>query len=506
MKFRILPICFLFLVLLASLSFVPKALAAPAPEGDFGAYPTRFDPDNPRTKSWFIYELKPGATKEDSITVVNNSERELTIKIYPVDATTTSDGAFALLNEDQRQTGIGSWIKIAEDEVTIGPKDRVDVPFTISIPKYTTVGDHPGGIIIQEAQPKSSKTKGIGVNIVSRVGTRVYETVPGAKVLNLEIKDLVYTMKDDHLVFTYTLVNKGNVILTPIGDLVIKDGSGKQVDKINLGTLGSVFPGKPTQITSTSNIAIPWFGQYNATVTLSYSPLKSIQKSIDFFIYLKDWREVLPVIGLLLLILLFNLRKIFRHGKRIKVARSAQGQPIPVPAGAPARAAYAAAAPADVDQAFIGKHIRLIVGLVCISILVLSILFAFVLQTVVAPRSPAQAKSTSEIPSPTQATAEAKTSPTSAPVDKSSVKVAVYNGTATAGAAKAVADALTKAGFSIIKTDNSDTLLNKTLIEYPAGKAAEAAALGDALPAAYSDYKQQEASDSATFTITLGQQ
>lgn len=504
---KLLLVTYYFCLLLLFFTFAPSALAAT--EGDFGAYPTNYDPENPRTKSWFIYELKPGQTKEDSITVVNNSEEEITLKIYPVDATTTGDGAFALLNEDERQMGIGTWVTIAKDTITIGPKDRVDVPFTIAIPKYATVGDHPGGIIIQPAEAPTAKAKGMGVNIVSRVGTRIYQTVPGAKVLNLEVKDLAYKIEDEHLVFTYTLVNKGNVILTPTGTFDITDASGKKVDTIPLASLGSVFPGKPTQITTKSTITAPWFGQYKGTVTLTYSPLKQIQKSIEFFIYIRDWRVAMPVVGLLLLILLFNLRKMFRHGKRIKTAKARveQAEPTSLPIPRPALAPALATAPAvDVDQAFIGKHIRLLVGFACISILILSALFAFVLQSYVLG-GPNQTKATA---APTQTPVEAD--PTdipekvSAPVEKASIKVAIYNGSGTAGAARAVADELTKEGFTVTKTDNALELLPKTLVQYPVGKGVEAAALGAALPAAYSDYTQEEASNSGVFTITLGQQ
>src|SRR5260221_7748242 len=195
---KIFTIClsfFSFMILFGLGISAPHVFATA--EGTLGAYPTNYDISKPKTKSWFIYELKPGETKEDSITVVNNSDTIINVKVYPVDATTTSDGAFALLNEDQRQADVGSWVQMAKSQITINPRDRQDVPFTITIPKFATVGDHAGGIIVQEAKAVAATNQGIGLNIVSRIGTRIYETIPGAKVIKLDVRDISYKIVDN---------------------------------------------------------------------------------------------------------------------------------------------------------------------------------------------------------------------------------------------------------------------------------------------------------------------
>jgi len=42
--------------------------------GGVAAYPTNPDPLNPVTRSWFIYGVEPGGSKEDSITLRNDSD------------------------------------------------------------------------------------------------------------------------------------------------------------------------------------------------------------------------------------------------------------------------------------------------------------------------------------------------------------------------------------------------------------------------------------------------
>lgn len=65
-------------------------------------------------------------------------------------------------------------------------------------------------------------------------------------------------------------------------------------------------------------------------------------------------------------------------------------------------------------------------------------------------------------------------------VPASQVKVRVFNGSGTAGRAKAVADQLTAQGFQVVKT--STTTIGKTKILYGSGAAGDAATLSDLVP------------------------
>jgi hypothetical protein len=523
---KIILLSCVFSILIGLFSFAPHVYAAG--EGSLGAYPTNYDVSNPKTKSWFIYELKPGETKEDSITVVNNADRTLNIKVYPVDATTTSDGAFALLNEDQRQNDVGSWVNISSDTVTIEPRGRKDVPFTISIPKYATVGDHAGGIIVQEVVKKNTSMQGVGLNIVSRVGTRIYESVPGDKVVKLDINDFSYKIVDDHLVFTFTMENQGNIILTPTGNIELKDNSGKRIDLISLGNLGSVFPGKPTTITSKSNISAPWFGQFTTTVTVNYSPTKAITKDMKFIIYIKDWKGALPVPALILLIILIYLvKRIYLHSQKIKELKQsiavATEQPQPALAHVPvsnkamkARRSmkaekHEAVTEENVDRIFLAHHIRLLIILILFSIIALSALFAFLLQSFVLARLVPYTFANTLRPtiSPTIAVSQAPTVvptpiPTIITVHRSEMKVVVLNGGDKVGAAKVFGDKLTQDGFVVTQTENAPEDSAQTFIEYPQGMSTGAAMLIEELKPDYTDVIQKESSSSAVFTVTLG--
>lgn len=523
---------YLLLVLIfLSSSFFNACYAAN--EGYLGAFPTNYNPENPKTKSWFIYELKPGKSMEDSITIVNNSEKPINVKVYPVDATTTSDGAFALLNETQEQSGIGSWVKMSKTLLTLEPKSATPVPFTIRVPRQTIVGDHAGGIIVQEVENMKEAASGIGLNIVSRVGTRIYQTVPGDKVFKMEIRDLTYKVVEEKLEYSFILENLGNVILTPTGRVELKDASGKIVETIYLNNLGSVFPGKPTQNTAKSTQTRPMFGEFSATVIVNYTPTKDISKSISFFLFIQNWEYIIPAGLILFLIILFLVirKKLARHGRRIG-ARLIPTQPAYHPA--PLRSAYrplethhesapainpalSPAAAVNVDQMFLMKHLKLIVFLIPTSVIVFSCIFAFVLylfamsttgrfvgqNMMIAPATTESKQDIDPSPIPLAPTETPLPSPTGYEIDKSDVQIEVLNGSGIPGAAQIVADKLEGEGFNVVKIDNAfeDTL--QTLVKYPAGKVDEAKALKELLKPEYSEIVLEEVKGTNVFTIVL---
>ena len=83
--------------------------------GGLGIYPNQseWDEKNALTKSWFIYTLEPGQVKQAKVDVVNQSGQPVEVKIYPVDAVTTKDGAFAPQPEDRERIDVGAWTTIS---------------------------------------------------------------------------------------------------------------------------------------------------------------------------------------------------------------------------------------------------------------------------------------------------------------------------------------------------------------------------------------------------------
>jgi len=284
--------------------------------GGLGIYPNEreWDEKNSLTKSWFIYTLKPGEVEEAKVNVVNQSDQSVEVKIYPVDAVTTKDGAFAPQSEDREKVDVGAWITMPVSELSLKPNETKAVDFTIKVPENAEVGDHMGAIIVQSKEAPEAE-KGTAMKVASRVGARIYLTVPGEIIKELEFKDFNWKMEEGQVVFYLTLANGGNVRISPKGEIEIKDESENAVDKIKI-TEREVFP-KDTIVLPTK-----WektiVGKFTALATVNYGTEKNLIKKLSFEVKsVQKQQKTFPEAGLIvggiiiLLIIFFVIRKKF---------------------------------------------------------------------------------------------------------------------------------------------------------------------------------------------------
>lgn len=248
--------------------------------GGLGIYPneSEWDEKNSLTKSWFIYTLEPSEVKEAKVNVVNQSDQSVEVKIYPVDAVTTKDGAFAPQSEDREKVDVGAWITMSASELSLKPNETKAVDFTIKVPENAEVGDHMGAIIVQGKEAPAAG-EGTVMRVVSRVGARIYLTVAGEMIKELELENFSYKIEEGQVVFYLTLTNKGNIRISPKGEIEIKDKSGNAADKIKI-TEREVFP-KDTIVLPTrweKTIA----GKFTALATVSYGAEKTLTQELNF--------------------------------------------------------------------------------------------------------------------------------------------------------------------------------------------------------------------------------
>ncbi len=172
-------------------SFFVSASAAQAVDtGNYGGKPAHPGEGNDHTKQWFIYTALPlGEKRDDTLLLSNDSDAPLTLKVYPADSAKSSDGGFALEQEVEERDEVGKWITLSTSEVTLEPHTTQEVPFSIEIPADATVdaGEHAGGILIQEKKEAPTTTTG-GIQLSTRIGVRVYVTVPGEVKEDVTIK------------------------------------------------------------------------------------------------------------------------------------------------------------------------------------------------------------------------------------------------------------------------------------------------------------------------------
>ena len=340
-----------FIIFIGYLSLLFILVFSPIPTlalgtGGVGGYPANPDPSIKYSDSWFIYSLDLGESKDDALLVFNTSDEAHAVKLYPVDSIPSNQGNFALEAEDAPREGIGAWIKLSEALITLEPGESREVPFTITIPQDADVGEHSGGIIIQKS--KVGEVSGSsGASIVTRVGIRVYETVPGEILKEIEVVDFnvqLVPSQNQKPSYDITLIalNKGNVSLKPKANLEIS-GWGKidykDFKKIDYESISNFFTGqaefpihfftgetlsKDWQLLRDQKVTTRWqwpqpeFGRFTFKVNLVYEgndgETSLTTKTITVMVIPIKELVVISII-ILLIIGLLILRKLFFSGR-----------------------------------------------------------------------------------------------------------------------------------------------------------------------------------------------
>jgi hypothetical protein len=317
---RKIPFFLVFLVM-----FLPQ-LAKAVNTGTVGILPGNPDPNVRFSDSWFIYDLDLGQEKRDSIRVLNNKEETVVVKLYASDAVTTVDGSFTLLSEENEKRALGSWVKLAVEEVEIPPKSEKLIPFTINIPKNADVGDHMGGIVMREMETdENANIPGMGVRIITCVGVRIYETVPGEVKKSFDITRFDWRFEpsgkaswiknfldiNKKTLFFTGIKNKGNVRISPKITVDIKDIFGRTVAHLPDRDVGVVFPGEEMKEGVVTWEKMPIFGRYKVQMTTSFFEDGVGQDSRELIIWAIPYRIIFLLVIFAVFFVLSRLTKIY---------------------------------------------------------------------------------------------------------------------------------------------------------------------------------------------------
>lgn len=238
---------------------------------NIGILPANPRDDNPRTSSIFVHEMELGQSAEDGVTVLNNSNEEKTLLVYPVDTDSASDGAFACAQKAQQATAVGSWIKLAKERVTLAPNTSETIPFTITLPASgVDVGEHNGCIAVQEDEP-AEQNNGNGIVLSFRSALRVAILVPGEVNAHLSFTDIIREITASKVTVSPIIENQGNVSVDANLKVRLTNIFGMDASSSD-GTFAVL-----SDQTSRFNIELDrpyWGGFYKQHVSATYQPLR----------------------------------------------------------------------------------------------------------------------------------------------------------------------------------------------------------------------------------------
>ncbi|CAM5623877.1 COG1470 family protein [Streptomyces avidinii] len=155
-------------------------------------------------RPYFYLAGAPGTVLEDRLALVNTTDRERILTLRGADAHNTADGALAVrpATAAPATRGAGSWISFGTaTTVTVPPRTRAVVPFTLTVPPASAPGDHPAAVVAAEAGHEAA--------------VRVHLRVGGPTLAALTVEDVAVRGRGRSAAIAYTLVNRGNVALAP---------------------------------------------------------------------------------------------------------------------------------------------------------------------------------------------------------------------------------------------------------------------------------------------------
>jgi hypothetical protein len=219
----------LFVAVLGVTLETSVAGAATAPPASTSGYQFSVEPfagTGSQQRTDFSYELQPGHSVLDQVLILNNSSNPEAFTVYPEDAVNVS-GSSGIGFQQQgliHNTTVGKWLRIGQTQFSIPPgKEAVDT-FQLSIPANAPPGDHVGGVIVQQVKQATQPNSKEGLNLRLRIAVPVYVRVVGPVRPSMTVQSLTvfhdspllpYVSGAARVAVRFTLVNTGNVIITP---------------------------------------------------------------------------------------------------------------------------------------------------------------------------------------------------------------------------------------------------------------------------------------------------
>lgn len=330
-----------------------------------GGKPANPDPNIPNSVSWFIYNLDLGESKEDELTVLNTFDRELELLVYAADGLKSSSGGFAVRQYVEPKNAIGAWVKFYPDPVPeiftelftqyqesilnfcaiqldeswdeeskkifsewcegkeevkflLDARSKRNIRFVFSVPKDASVGEHTGGIVIQKVEPEATNTQ-TGITLTTRVGIRIYQTVPGDIVKEVKIKKfslqklfkeleferlLGKVEKPEEILITTEIENIGNVSIEFNENISIKQDFPRKSEEIIKDRKFQVL--RDDTFISNYSWYNPRIGKFQIqnTITFTDDETEKSMSSDVITLWIIPWREIIAG-GAILAIFLF---------------------------------------------------------------------------------------------------------------------------------------------------------------------------------------------------------
>ena len=199
------------------------------------------------------YQVAPGTTIDDKVVLYNFGNVPMDFEIYATDAFNNTDGQFDLLSGDEIPTGVGSWVRLDAERITLLPGQQATIPVAITVPLDAAPGDHAGAIVAANVTTGST-ADGPEINVERRTGTRLYIQVAGplTPVLAITSVETDYPRAINPwsapLEVRFRVENRGNVRLGGVPEVTVSGPLGLGRRTVEFPAMAELLPGESTEI------------------------------------------------------------------------------------------------------------------------------------------------------------------------------------------------------------------------------------------------------------------
>jgi hypothetical protein len=279
------------------------------------------DPRQPGNRQTLVYDAAPGSTIQDSVTLYNFGNAALPFRVYATDAFNKPDGTIDLVSGTEDPAGVGSWVTVLEERLSLEPGTQATIPITIVVPADARPGDHVGAILASSPVPGTGPN-GVTLTVDRRTGPELVVRVQGPVDAEASIEGLsaTYTPSINPLSgsaqVTYQIRNTGNARLQGSHSVTMGGIFGFGETRTTPLEFNQLLPGESIEVVVPVE-GVPATVLSTATVDLETSAVDGGASTVAVNASTTTFAIPVTVIALVIVALLaiFAFRRFRRHGR-----------------------------------------------------------------------------------------------------------------------------------------------------------------------------------------------
>jgi P pilus assembly chaperone PapD len=209
--------------------------------------------------------FREGEKGTDMILVTNEGTTPTRLKVSIEDWTLTKEGTPVFMKVEKNPYSCAEWVRINPVDFRVGPGQRREVRYTITVPQGISERGYRAAIIFETVAEATPGEKIKRVLVQGRIVTILYQVV-GKPIPKGHAKSLRAELKKTGIDFVLALQNTGNVHFRTKGTLTVKDSTGQKLVETGLPDV-PVLPESEREIKISSGKLLPR-GSYAALAVI----------------------------------------------------------------------------------------------------------------------------------------------------------------------------------------------------------------------------------------------